>query len=157
MVAQSIVYGLRQTVACTLASLANSSNRQSVVVNNSTTLAVDYTVSVQITTGTSPTLNNVIIVYMYTYDGAIYAGGCNGTDAAYTAAQELDLYPAATLLVSASSNVAYTAVIPSIAALFGGTLPVGFGFVIENTSGVALNSTAGNHILAVTPINYAYA
>jgi hypothetical protein len=157
MTTQSIEYGTRTAVTCTLASLANGSNRQSAAVSNATALAVDYEVAIQVTTGTSPTANDTIIVYCYAGDGTTYAGGCTGSDAAYSAGQELQLVLCALIVVSATSNTSYQVVIPSIAALFGGTLPKAFGFVVENASGAALNSTAGNHFIEQTAINYTYA
>jgi hypothetical protein len=158
MTTQTTNYGTRATLACTLASLANNSMRESVARDNTTDKAVDDMVTGKITTGTSPLVDTTITVYIWAGDTTINAGGVTGADAAYTpAGEDKQFAVGAVIVVDATNNHTYEFAIPSIAALFGGVLPLKWGFVIYNTSGVALHATAGNHSLAYTPIKYDFA
>lgn len=154
MTTQKISYGTRSPVTCTIASLANNANRQSVLVDNTSALATDYAISVKITTGTSPTLGFSVAIFIAPGDATYLAGGASGSDAAYSAGGENVLQLCAAFSSSGASNQTQTAYVPSLAGLFGGACPPKFSFVVENTTQAALNATAGNHEIAVTPITY---
>ncbi|HUF02789.1 MAG TPA: hypothetical protein VMM38_01295 [Aridibacter sp.] len=71
----------------TLASLASSAagvGRQSTLVDNSSTLYKKIHLYVTILTGTSPTANKAVYVYLIKGDGTIRTDGAGATDAAIT-------------------------------------------------------------------------
>lgn len=141
----------------TLASLASSSTagRESTAVDNSSTLAIDYLVGGKITSGTTPTANNVIEVWAYgTYDGTEYTGAAAGTDGALTPSNKGLMKLIDIIYVTATSNVAYKFGPVSVANLFGGVCPQKWGVWVLNTSAVALNSTGGNHEVYYTSVKY---
>lgn len=150
----------------TLASLATSSSllagRESTVVDNTSNKYLDALVSGQITTGTSPTNNTTIAVYVYApvdlnsstfvYPVAT-ATALTGADAAATfeATQRDQLKLGATITVNNTSDRKYSFVF-SVAALFGGVMPLKWGVWVTHSTGVNLNATAGNHWITYTGI-----
>ena len=66
------------------------------------------------------------------------------SDAAITLASPSNLRLVGVINVVANSTT-YIGGPLSIASAFGGTLPARWGIVLENRSGAALDSTAGNH------------
>ena len=158
-------YGASVQLTITLASLANSATsvagRQSTVVDNTSDLFLDALVGGQITTGTSPTSGGIIEVWAFAAenDTPTYPDGLGATDAAI-AFTSRDIAVASqalvtSLVVDTTSNQTYWFKATSIAALFGGVLPRKWGVVVINSSGVALNATAGNHALFYTPLKFA--
>jgi len=147
-------------ITITLANLATSSTllagEESTVVTNVSNLYVDAIVSGQITTGTTPTVNTTIAVYVHallkqvsstaTYATAT-ATALTGVDAAATfeAGQLNSLKLAASINVNATSNRAYNIQPFSVAQLFGGVLPIKWGLFVTHSTAVNLNATAGNH------------
>ena len=148
----------------TLASLASSSSlttgRESTVVDNTSNKYLDYRVFGQITTGTTPTVNKTIAIYVYaptkvasssyTYPVATTTN-LTGADAAATfeAEQRNMLRLGAAITVNATSNRAYTFSF-NIAPLFGGFVPLKWGLFVTHDTAVNLNSTAGNHWIHTT-------
>ena len=135
-----------QTITITPASLGNGSSRESTSIDNDINKFIDALVGGKITTGTTPTVDNVIEFYAYgTVDGGtFFSGDATGTDAAYSGRRQ-NLFLAGVVSVSASSNITYEFGPFSIAAAFGGVLPSDWGIVIRNTTGAALHATGGNH------------
>lgn len=136
-----------QALTITIASLANSSARQSTIVNNETDLFLDALVSVKVKSnaaGTSAT--GAVLVYAFgTVDGGTtYTEGAGAVDAAITlvSPSNLRLIGVANVVANATTYVAGPM---SIASAFGGTLPARWGVVIENRSGAALDATGGSH------------
>jgi hypothetical protein len=158
MAVVTITYGTPTAMTITLASLGSSATagRESTAVDNTSTLAVDYIVGGKITTGTTPTANNVIEVWAYgMYDATEYIGGATGSDAALTPAGNKNLLKLIQVIqVTATSNVAYAWGCTSVATLFGGVVPQKWGIWVLNTSAVALNSTGGNHEAYYTSVKY---
>ena len=156
-------------ITITLASLATSSTlvagRESTVVTNVSNLYVDALVSGQITTGTTPTTAKSILVYVYaplkvasstfTYPIATTTA-LTAADAAATfeAEQLFQLRLAAAAVVNATSDRAYSFAPFSVAALFGGVLPLKWGLFVTHNTAVNLNATAGNHWFHYTGIKY---
>ena len=142
----------------TLASLADDSTnkiagRASTAVDNTTNLDLDHLVSGTITTGTSPTSGNVIEVWAYgvlseSAGTPTYPDSITGTDAAKTITSVNTKYAALALVcsitVDSTSNRSYPFKQTSVASLFG-QMPKFWGIFVMNGSGVALNSTGGNH------------
>lgn len=143
----------------TLASLATSASmvagRQSTVVTNVTNKFLDAMVTGQITTGTTPTVNKTLAVYIYVplsvaASTFVYpkAGttALGETDAAATFDAEqrsggLILAQAAT--VNATSDRAYSFSF-NVAEIVG-YMPLKWGLWVTHDTGVALNATGGNH------------
>jgi hypothetical protein len=156
-------------ITITLASLATSSTlvagRESTVVSNTSNQYVDFLVSGQVTVGTSPTVDKQIAVYVYaplkvassTFSYPIAtATQLTAADAAATfeAYQRDNLRLGAVSNVIATSDRAYSFAPFSIAALFGGVVPLKWGLFVTHSTGVNLNATAGNHWFHWTGIKY---
>lgn len=155
MTTQTISYGTRATLTCTLTGVTTGSYRESAERDNTTDKAVDDMLTGKITTGTTPTVDTTISVLVWAGDGTIRAGGLTGADAAWTpAGEDKQLAVGAVIVVDATSNHTYEFAVPSIAALFGGVLPKKWGVVVYNATGATLNGTGSNHELAYTPIKY---
>ena len=156
----SQVRGSDTALTITLASLAASSTagRESTAVDNTSALAVDAELYGQITTGTTPTNNTQVEVWLYASgDGTNYSGGAAGTDGALTPTTKSVLKMAIIIPVTNTSDVTHEFYIGSVANLFGGVLPAKWGVWVLNNSGVALNSTSGNHFVKYRTIKYASA
>jgi hypothetical protein len=152
-------YPATSSVALTLgvASLASDTNllagRASTAVDNTSNLDLDHLVSGVVTTGTTPTVNTTIEVWAYasykTASGTpTYPDTITGTDANKTltnsGTKAAALRLVASIVVSATSNVAYPFAPVSIASLFG-AMPKFWGLFVVHNTGAALNSSAGNH------------
>lgn len=156
-------------ITITLASLATSATfvagRESTVVDNTTNKYIDAIVSGQVTVGTTPTTAKQIVVYVYaplkvvtgtfTYPIATTTA-LTAADAAATF--EIDqlnqLRFAASANVIATSDRAYSFAPFSVAALFGGVMPLKWGLYVAHNTAVNLNATAGNHWFHYTGIKY---
>ena len=155
-------YAATSSVAltCVLTSLASDTNllagRASTAVDNTTNVDLDHLLSGVITTGTSPTVSTTIEVWVYSYHiittgTPTYPDSITGTDAnksmTSTNVKNSALLRAATLTVDNTTARGYYFAPISIAALFGGTMPPFWGVYVVHNTGVALNSTAGNHVI----------
>lgn len=155
-------YGSSVALTITLASLATSSSllagRESNVIDNTTDLYLDYALAGVITTGTSPTANKEIRVYVYALlDDTTYPTPFDGVDSDETISavgqRDAGLALAAVIQTDNTSDRPYPFKSVSIAALFGGILPKKFGVFVTHNTGVNLKSSGGDHMIAVTP-NY---
>ncbi len=134
-----------QALTITVASLTNSSLRQSAVVDNSSNLFFDAIVSVKLKTNSSGTSSiGYCNVYAYaTADGGTtYTGGASGSDAAYTA-DSTNLVLLGIVTMTANSTT-YTGTFNLSRAFGYGGIPEKWGIVIENGTGATLDSTGGN-------------
>ncbi|MGH9524206.1 MAG: hypothetical protein ACRD3E_16910 [Terriglobales bacterium] len=155
MTTQSISYGTRTAVTCSLNSLANNSNRESNAVDNTSALAVDYEVAVVLALAASVTVGDVVTVWCAASDGTDYTGGGSGSDSSYSALGEGQLQLIGIITCVTTSAKTYKFILPSLAAFFGGAVPPKFSFIVENASGQALASSG--HSIEVRSINYTYA
>lgn len=154
----------------TLASLASSATlvagRESTVVDNTSNLFVDAILSGRITTGTTPTVDKAIEVWLFgstrvvsstfSYPTAT-ATQLGSGDAAATfgsVAQKNNLRLAWVSSNSATSDVALAIGPVSVAAAFGGVMPLKWGVFVTHSTGVNLNATAGNHFLHYSGIKF---
>ena len=142
------LYGTNgQTITLTIASLASTSARASTAVDNTTNLFLDALVQLIAKTnaaGTSATGYISIYAYGTADGGTTYSDGATGTDAGIT----LTSVPNATLigvLNCVANATTYKSPPFSVAAAFGGQLPDHWGIIIVNSTGAALDSTAGSH------------
>jgi hypothetical protein len=146
-------YAAASQVTITLNSLANNSARQSNVIDNSTNLYIDILIGGGFKTG-SGTLGSTPGLYVWVAaitDGTNY-GGSNGSnalgggDANFTMPSNTgNLRLAAFVPINAASAMEYMQPV-SVASLFGGTLPPKCVAVVQNATGLALDSSAGGTI-----------
>ncbi len=130
-----------QALTITLASLTNTSLRQSAYVDNATTLFFNAIVTASITLNSSGVSSTGIInIYAYASSdgGTLYTSGASGSDAAYTA-EKLNLVLVASLDANTNSEVVSTTF--DIASAFGGVMPERWGVVVENATGAALGAS----------------
>lgn len=153
-------YRASSDLTISLASLASSATwvagRESTAYDNSTNLDVDVRLSGKITVGTTPTTNTQIIVWVVPeIKDSTWPDVMDGTDSAetWTNVEMRDAVAriaAVINVVSTTSDLAYPFDCGSVAALFGGILPAKFVVFVAHNTGVALNATAGNHVITVT-------
>jgi hypothetical protein len=153
-------YGTASDVTITLASLASDTNllagRESAEIVNSSTLALDYLVSGKITSGTSPTASRQIEVWAVgSGDGTNWPDVFDGTESGETITSSDSKASVcrlvAVMATSATSDVAYHFGPVSIASAFGGVCPPKFVLFVTHNTAVALNATAGNHLIRLLP------
>jgi len=134
-------YNTSGTATITIASLANGSGRCSTAIDNTSGLYITADVGLKIKTnaaGTSST-GYVSVYLVRSYDGTSYDDAFAGTDAAFTPVN-------ATFLGTISATANATTYYKTFdLAEFGITLPKKWAIAIVNSSGAALDSTAGNH------------
>ena len=125
--------------------------------NDNTTNYDDILISGKTTTGTSPTAGGSINVYAAgsVDGGTTYTAGVSGTDGGTPNTGEEGLLPIVVVVeVDATSDHTYEWGPVSLAAVFGGSLPERFAIGEQNNSGVALNSTAGNHSITMIGVKF---
>lgn len=143
------LFGSPTAFTITLASLASSTagaGRQSTLVDNSTTRYGRLLVFVKLKQGTSPTGNRGAQVYLLRGDGTNRDDGAGASDAALTVLNSQLIG----MLVNKSS--------PATGDVLQGWFIVEepgkeFGIAIVHDTGVALDSTGGNHLSQYIGIN----
>lgn len=157
-------YGSSAALTITLASLPTSSTRvagrESTVIDNSSNVYLDALVGGKITTGTSPTVDKSIEVWVYASvdDTPTYPDVLDGTDSDETfTGSSVNVRNGAVKLgavvtVDSTSDRTYWIAPFSVAALFGGILPKRWGLWVTHDTGVNLNSNGSNHALSYTPV-----
>jgi len=156
-----VAYGTAADVTITLASLASDTNllagRESAEIVNTSTLALDYLVSGRIRAGTSPTASRSIEVWAVgSWDGTNWPDVFDGTESAETVTSA-DIKASICRLVAAMATAStsdrdYPFGPVSIASIFGGVVPPKFVLFVTHSTGVNLNSTAGNHLIRAQPV-----
>jgi hypothetical protein len=170
MATSTITYATKTAITISLASLADDNTnqlagRESNEIDNSSNLYLDALVQGYITVGTTPTANRQIWVYVWGSDTSAATTNLDvidGVDSAETLTnagiRNSLLRLGAVIDVSATtSDLDYHFAPFSVASLFGGVMPKYWGLMVINGSGVALNSTGGNHVINFTGIKYASA
>jgi hypothetical protein len=156
-----IAYASSADFTITLASLATSSTwvagREATSVSNTTNKYIDYLLSGSIMTGTTPTVNTRIEVWVVAkLNDSTWPDVFDGTDSAETTTTRALLEShgrlAASMTVTATSNVAYSFSNVSVASLFGGSMPKEFTVFVTHNTAVNLNSTGGNHVISHTGV-----
>jgi hypothetical protein len=156
-----LAYGTASDVTITLASLASDTNlltgRESDVIDNTSLLVLDYLVSGKIAAGTSPTASRSIEVWAVgSWDGTNWPDVFDGTESAETiTSADIKASVCRFLAAMATANTTdrvYHFGPVSLAAAFGGVLPPKVVLFITHSTGVALNSTAGNHQIRLQPV-----
>ena len=165
MATVSMNYAASATITIAPENVASSADWtagvESAVVDNSTNKYVDVLVSGYWTSGTTPTANTTVAIYVYAQqdDAPTYQDVFDGTSSAETVTSAGVLSGVVRLLGTLSvstntSNRAYYLAPSSVAALFGGVMPQRWGLFIAHNSGVNSNSTAGNHVWKMQGIKY---
>lgn len=153
--------GASAALTITLASLATSSTRTAGRESTAITTAdptIDYLLAGKITTGTTPTANKQIDIWVYGShdDTPDYPDVIDGTDSAETITSEnvrnAALRLAHVIQVDSTSDRTYYFGPFSVAALFGGVLPKTWGAFAAHDTAVNLNATGSNHELSATPV-----
>lgn len=172
MATVNIAYSSNTTITIGLATtpLASSSTfvggRESNEIDNATTNKYDDAlVQGKVTVGTTPTANTAINVYVWGADTSLATTAIDvldGTDSDESLTNTGVLGSALRLAASigvyaTTSNVTYNIAPFSVAALFGGNMPKFWGLFVAHNTGVALNSTAGNHAFSFNGITYTVA
>lgn len=157
-----IAYGSSSALTITLASLPTTdanllAGREGTWIDNTSNLYADYLIAGKITTGTSPTVNKSIQVFVVgLMEDSTYPDVFDGTDSAKTVSsagtKNNICKPVAVMVVSASSDVTYSFGPVSVASCFGGVVPKKFGIFVVHDTAVNLNSTGSNHAIYVTPV-----
>jgi hypothetical protein len=166
----TVVYGTTTAGTLTLTSLATSATlvagRQSAVIDNTATLAIDYMVRLKTKLGATGTANTQIEVWAF---GGMTSGdfpqddsdaALGATDAGKTLSPSkkaqmklLHIQP----IGSDGANASYDILIGSLAQAFGGVVPEFWGIWVTHNTGGNLSSTGGDHVFDYTSIKYASA
>lgn len=152
MATATSLYGTtKQTITCTITSLANGTNatgagRASTAVDNSGLGWLDAWVTVQVKTSASA-LGSDKVVYVYAYGtsdttGPTYSDGITGTDAGFTATNPMNLRQLG-VINCPSVSTTYTCAGWSVAACLG-LLPVKWGIYVVNFTGQTLDASVGS-------------
>ena len=154
-------YPAASDLTITLASLASDTNlltgRESATIDNSTNLYLDILVSGKITAGTSPTASRSIEVWAVgSWDGTNWPDVFDGTESAETITSadikaNVCRYVAQMATANTTDRTYHFGPV-SLASAFGGTLPPKIVLFVTHSTGVALNSTAGNHQIRLQPV-----
>jgi len=156
----TITIGLATTPLASSATFV--AGRCSAEIDNTSNLYQDVEVQGLVTVGTTPTVNTQIQVYVwgsYVSTATTALDTIVGTDADKTitsAGVAMGFLKLAGVGVvdSTTSNRGYYIGQFSVAQLFGGNMPQFWGLFIAHNTGVALNSTAGNHVWKYTGVKY---
>lgn len=154
-------YGASSAVTITLTSLATSASliagQESTAIVNTTGLYLDYLVAGSIMTGTTPTGGAIEVHAVGILNDTTWPDVFDGTNSAETVTSS-DIKvaicrPIASLVIDTTSNRAYPFGPIGVASLFGATAPPKqFVIFVTHNTGVALNATATNHFISVTPV-----
>jgi len=138
-------YGDSTAITITLASLADTGQRQAAAVENSDSF-VDILIGGKIKTGTGSGAGDYVDIYASASadDGTTYGGDCSGADAAYAGTtSNLPAFLGRIDTETAETTFEFGSL--SIAVAFGGTVPKFFTLVFENQSDSTLDATPANH------------
>lgn len=147
-------------ITISLASLASDttllSGRESTAVDNRTNLDIDHILGGYIKLGTSPTASRVVEVWAFApLKGAsgtfTYPDVMDGTDSNETITSANVKFAGWLALVASMVTDATTGLVlpfagKSVRSLFGAMPPL-YGLFVTHSSGVNLDSTAGNHYI----------
>lgn len=150
-------YPASTALTCTLTTLASGAGRQALSVANSASGYTDGQMVIALKT-TSGTHGASFVCYAHFYGGPSTTGPwpnpiTTDTDAAVTITTGMNFLGPAVINFGTSATGLYTAtcMIGSVAALFGGQLPMQFGVVIENQTNIALTNVGGDHSVTFYP------
>jgi len=146
-----IQYAAAATIVATCSGLADNALRESTVIQNSANRYTDAFFQATAIANSAAALTVVgAPIYFWAYACMIttqYSGGATGVDAAFnTTVQDpnaLKLMGTLPLITFGAAVVTvYYSDLFSVAAAFGGALPINWGVVVENQTGQAVFSVA---------------
>lgn len=161
MATRNLSYGTATASTGGLTSLATSSTwvagYEWFAIDNSTELAIDYFVDLVIRVGTTPTVNTEIRVYLLaSYDGSTYPDVFDGTPSAETVTstgvRDSFMKLAGVGVVDATTSDRDYPIQFNLSSFYP-TMPKKVLVFVTHNTGVNLNSTAGNHKYAYSPIH----
>jgi hypothetical protein len=132
----------------TLASLANGASRECTAIDNTGSLYLDYAFMIQTRAASATVLTlDLYLVGVSKGTSGGWTDNATGVDAAVTTANIINAIPWRSVKLNGTTGV--RAGPWSVAQGFGGFIPVKWGIIASNASGVALDATAGNHAASV--------
>ena len=164
MATASINYSTATTIALSSVSLATSATfidgRESTEIDNTTNKYMNALVEGFVTTGTTPTVDTYIKLYVWASHTSLATAALDvldGTDSAETFSsseiQNSILTLVRSIKVNATSDQKYHFKPFTIADIVG-EMPQYWGLYLAHDTVAALNSTAGNHEFKYTGIKY---
>lgn len=168
MATLNIAYRASSTITIAPENVASSSTFvagvESNVYDNTSNKDVDVLISGLWTSGTTPTANTLVQVWIIPVidDTPTYPDVFDGTSSAETVTSVgvqsgLGRVGATLFVDSNTTGRAYYCAPFSVANLFGGILPSKFVLFVTHNTGVNSNATAGNHYWKAQGINYTIA
>lgn len=161
MATRNIAYGTSTAITISLASLATSATwvagQESTSIVNTSTLAIDSLVGGTIQSGTTPTANTVIEVWVIPqiYDST-WPDVFDGTDSVETVTTRAILLNfgrlGASIAVDTNTSNRNYSFWFSVCATVGGPLPKAYVLFVTHNTGVNLNATGGNHVIHSTAV-----
>jgi hypothetical protein len=151
-----INYGTSTAVTITLASLPTTSARCSTVIVNdtSTGMYTDYMgiIALRTTTGTHAS-DMCCYAYLFGGTGTDYDSPGTNADGAVTVATSWNLKGPVVINfgTSVTGLISQTKVF-MVSPIFGGEIPAQFGVILQNQTGITLDSTAGNLSVNFIPV-----
>ena len=147
-------YGSSTGITITLADLAAGAWRESTAIDNQTNKFLDVMVQLAVKMGSgTPAGANRFRVYLYgSEDGTTYPDVITGADAAITPREIGDLILLESIDVNAAGALTYAMDPEAIAKAFGGVMPRKWGIIVLNDTGLAFDSTEGNHSKTYTGV-----
>ncbi len=152
----ALSYSAAKTITHTPLLLATATYDASAAVDNTIDLYEDVLLGGFLTTGTAPTANKRILVFLYaSWDGTTYSGGVSGADGGTPGAGETGglIGPVWVIETDATSAHQYEWGPISLAAILG-VVPPKWGIVVWHDTGVALLGTAANQSAKYQGIKY---
>lgn len=148
------LYGSTTAFTITAASLGNGSYQQSASVDNSSTLMWGAFLFWKIKTGASGvSATGTASLYFYGYDGTNFSSGASGSNASFTPVLQSNLVLLDTVYVSANAQTPDPRVIDMTAVVGSLMQYQKFGIILLNSTGAALDATAGNFLFNYQPVN----
>lgn len=156
MATATVLYSAVTTITMDLSNLASNSTftsgRESAQIDNSSNKYIDAIVRGSVIVGTTPTANTSIAVFVFGSNTSLSTSNIHnldGTDSAVSWSNAGLLYSSAKIAAIAAvpastSDLAYPIAPFSVAALFGGVLPVYWGLYVTHNTGQALRTNALN-------------
>jgi hypothetical protein len=148
-------FGTSTAMTITLASLAASATvgRESTAVDNTSNKYLDAQVYLAIKLQTGSPARGIYVFAYGSEDGTNYTDNATGSDAGLTLRDPTNLRRIGIIWTPTSGALTYKGVF-NVAPAFGGVLPRKWGIVVINDTGLALDTTEGNHIKTYTGIYY---
>jgi len=163
----NIAYAASATITVAPENVATSATFvagvESAVIDNTSNKYVDVLVGGTWTSGTTPTANTQVLIYVGSVrdDAPTYPDVFDGTSSAETLTSagvgRGFLKLGAVLDVDSNTTARVYDTVFSVAQLFGGVMPLKWFLFITHNTGVNSNTTAGNHVWKYTGVTYTVA